>query len=88
MSTAAAVPVRFRLQDLLDARNDGMSQAELARRAGLSNTAVNEIALNKTTRVSLATIDALCQALNVEPGDLFDYAPDKKAAGRKRAATT
>jgi DNA-binding Xre family transcriptional regulator len=83
MGVALAVPIRFRLSELLAARDDALSQAELARRAGLSNTTVNEIALNKTTRISLATIEALCTTLGVKPGDLFDLEPETpKRRGR------
>jgi DNA-binding Xre family transcriptional regulator len=86
MGAIFVLPTRFRLHELLAARGDGMSQAELARRAGLSNTTVNDIALNKSTRISLETITAICEVLGVKPGDLFAYEPErsKPVAGEPR----
>jgi DNA-binding Xre family transcriptional regulator len=83
MSELSTVPIRFRLADIL--RERGEPQAVFARRAGLSNTAVNEIALEKTQRVSLATIEALCRALGCTPSDLFEITGPPLPASRKRA---
>ena len=83
METQALVPVRFRLDELLRAREragEALSQSELSRRSGVSLTTINAIVLNKTKQVSLGTLDALCSALDVEPGELLER--DKKR-GRK-----
>ena len=70
--------VRFRLDELLEERaGEGMTQAELARRSGLSTVTVNAIALNRTQRVDLGTIDKLVTALRCKPGDLFKYVPER-----------
>lgn len=66
------MPVRFRLQALLDAQDPPMSQSELARRSGVSLVTVNAIANNRTKQVSLETLDALSRALSVEPGELLE----------------
>jgi DNA-binding Xre family transcriptional regulator len=66
------MPVRFRLQALLDAHDPPMSQSELARRSGVSLVTVNAIANNRTKQVSLETLDALSRALGVEPGELLE----------------
>lgn len=55
-----------------------MSQSELSRRSGVSMTTINSIALNKTKQVSLATLDALCGALGVEPGELLEREGKRK----------
>lgn len=65
-----AMAVRFRLQGILDEL--GMSQSELARRSGVSLVTVNGMAKNRTTRVDLSTLDALCDVLAVEPGQLLE----------------
>jgi DNA-binding Xre family transcriptional regulator len=74
--------VQFRLDKVLEARKDGMSQSELSRRCGLSLTTVNAIVLNKSKQVSLATLDSLCAVLDVPPGDLFEWRPDRRGKGR------
>ena len=62
--------VRFRLKELLE--EAGMSQSELARRSGVSYPTVNGMVGNGTTRVDLATLDAISKALGCEPGDLLE----------------
>lgn len=78
--------VRFRLHELLEKREKSgqpMSQSELSRRSGVSYTTINAIALNKTRQVSLATLDSLCAALGVEPGELLEREGEgKKKRGR------
>jgi putative transcriptional regulator len=81
------VAVRFRLGELLEQRKesgDEMSQSELSRRSGVSLTTINAMVNNKTKQVSLATIDALCGALAVEPGELLERDVEKPRR-RKRA---
>lgn len=74
-----ALAVRFRLHDVLRLRREAgreMTQSELSRRSGVSMTTINAMANNKTAQVSLATLDALCGALGVEPGELLEREPD------------
>ncbi len=73
-----ALAVRFRLHELLRERReagDEMTQSELSRRSRVSMTTINAMVNNKTAQVSLATLDALCGALGVEPGDLLEREP-------------
>jgi DNA-binding Xre family transcriptional regulator len=76
--TETAVTVRFRLSEVLAARSEPMSQSELSRRSGVSMTTINAMALNKTKQVSLATLDALSAALEVEPGELLERETKKR----------
>src|SRR5215813_30371 len=46
---------------------------ELAARSGLPPTSVYRIWTDKATRTDLATIDKLCTALHVKPGQLFEH---------------
>jgi DNA-binding Xre family transcriptional regulator len=62
--------VRFRLSAILE--TVGMSQSELARRSKVSYVTINAMANNRTKQVSLATLDAICGALDVAPGDLLE----------------
>jgi putative transcriptional regulator len=58
-----------RLQDILTERS--ISRRELARRSGLNIATVCKLANNDNRMVNLATIDRVCEALQVEPGDLL-----------------
>jgi len=46
---------------------------ELATRTGLPPTSVYRIWAGNATRTDLATIDKLCTALDVKPGQLFEH---------------
>ena len=46
---------------------------ELAARSGLPPTSVYRIWTDKATRTDLTTIDKLCTALEVKPGQLFEH---------------
>ncbi|MCH7714669.1 MAG: helix-turn-helix transcriptional regulator [Gemmatimonadetes bacterium] len=66
---------RFRLKKEL---GDQMSQSELSRRSGVHVVTVNRICQNLTTRVDLATLDALSTVLGCEPGDLIERKRKRK----------
>lgn len=78
METHALVPTRFRLQELLDSREPALSQRALAEKCGVSYMTINSIANNRTTRVDLSTLDAIAEALDVEPGELLEREGKKR----------
>lgn len=85
MENSAIMPVRFRLQRLLEERaltDARISQSELSRRSGVSLTTINAMVLNKTAQVSLKTLDALCEVLEVEPGELLERELPKRRRSR------
>lgn len=72
----------WRLGEVLVER--GISQSELSARSGVSFSTVNVIARGKSTRFDLATLGALCAALDCQPGDLLVYVPDPPTLPAKR----
>jgi putative transcriptional regulator len=50
---------------------------ELARESGLSYPTLWNLYHEKTTMVSLNTIDQICKALEVQVGDLFEYVEEE-----------
>jgi transcriptional regulator with XRE-family HTH domain len=82
MTGVLDVAVRFRLQEWLDDPEKGMSQSKLAKLSGVSLATVNAIANNRTSQVSLATLDALSAALGLEPGELLERDEPKRKRGR------
>jgi DNA-binding Xre family transcriptional regulator len=64
------VTTRFRLRELAD--KAGVSQSELSRRSGVSFATINRMCTNATATVALETLDRLCAALDVEPGELLE----------------
>lgn len=68
----------FRLREALEALENPPSLMQLAKDAGLSYPTVHGIYHNDTTRVDLATLDALARALGCEPGELIGQAKRRK----------
>jgi putative transcriptional regulator len=54
-----------------------ISNKELAARVGMHPTSVSKIKTRRRlTRIDETTLDALCKALNCQPGDLMVYEED------------
>jgi len=68
--------VKCHLSKILGAQRVNMS--ELAQKTGLSRNTIFLLYHEKTERIDFSTMDKLCAALNCQPGDLFEYIPDKK----------
>ena len=47
--------------------------ATLYKWTGISRSTLTQLYYDKTTMIKLDTIDKLCSALNITPGELFEY---------------
>ena len=54
-----------------------MSASELAERVGITPANLSILKNNKAKAVRFTTLEALCRALNCQPGDLMEYRPDE-----------
>ena len=52
-----------------------MSLNELAEHVGISNVNLSKIKNNRVTAIRFSTLEAICQALDCQPGDLLEYVP-------------
>lgn len=59
----------YKLIDLINRRN--MPRGELQKMAGISSATLAK--LGKNEKVSLDVIDRICEALDVQPGDIMEY---------------
>jgi DNA-binding Xre family transcriptional regulator len=82
MGISLAMPIRFRLQEVLDEHRPPLSQRELAVQSGVSPTTINRMCRNLTAQVSLATLDSLSAVLRVEPGELLERDGKRRGKGR------
>jgi DNA-binding Xre family transcriptional regulator len=74
--------LRLRLVKLLKER--GMTPYALAKASGISLPHVYALVkAHEVGRISGPTIEALCRALRVQPGDLFEYREDEPAPRRR-----
>ena len=53
-----------------------MSSGELAEKVGISAANLSILMTGKAKAIRFTTLNALCNALDCQPGDLLEYAPD------------
>ena len=53
-----------------------MSLNELSEKVGVSNVNLSKLKNNKVTAIRFSTLEAICAALNCQPGDLMEYTED------------
>lgn len=53
-----------------------MSSGELAERVGITPANLSILKTNKAKAIRFSTLEAICQALHCQPGDILEYVPD------------
>ena len=53
-----------------------MSSLELAEKIGITPSNLSILKTGKAKAIRFTTLNALCNALDCQPGDLLEYAPD------------
>ena len=53
-----------------------MSLNELSEKGGVSNVKLSKIKTGKISAVRFSTLEAICEALNCQPGDILRYDPN------------
>ena len=54
-----------------------MSLTELSEKVGITMSNLSILKTGKAKAIRLETLDAICKALDCQPGDLLEYAEDK-----------
>jgi putative transcriptional regulator len=54
-----------------------MKVADLIRMTGISKSTVHKIYNEQTSRIDFDTMDKICEALDIQVGDLFIYVPNE-----------
>lgn len=65
--------IAIRLPEIM--RRRGISIRELSRVTGITYTTVRAVYHGQRRSIQLSVLDAICQALEVQPGDLIAYTP-------------
>lgn len=55
-----------------------ISLNELASRVGISNVNLSNLKTGKVKAVRFSTLDAICDVLDCQPGDILEYTREKK----------
>lgn len=54
-----------------------ISLKELSEKVGVSNVNLSKIKTGKISAVRFSTLDAICKALECQPGDILEYQEEK-----------
>jgi putative transcriptional regulator len=68
--------ILVKLDDLLHARR--MTLTELAERVGITIVNLSILKTGKARAVRFSTLEAICDALQCQPGDLLEFEPDSQ----------
>ena len=53
-----------------------MSLNELAEKVGISNVNLSKMKNGKISAIRFSTLEAICEVLDCQPGDILDYTKD------------
>ena len=79
------MPIVVKLDDMLHARR--MTLTELADRIDITLANLSILKTGKARAVRFSTLEAICGALQCQPGDLLEYAPSAVADEASTPAT-
>jgi putative transcriptional regulator len=69
------MPIVLRLDIMLARRK--MKSIELARHIGITESNLSAIKSGKVKGIRFSTLEAICQYLHCQPGDILEYVPDE-----------
>jgi putative transcriptional regulator len=76
--------IAVKLDELLHERR--MTLTELAERIDITLANLSILKTGKARAIRFSTLEAICEVLACQPGDLLEYRPDTDAAEQSRAA--
>lgn len=68
------MPITVNIDVMLARRK--MSSGELAEKVGISATNLSILKTGKAKAVRFSTLEALCRALDCQPGDILEFVPE------------
>ncbi len=68
------MPIILRLDRVMADRK--MSLNELADKVGIANVNLSKIKTGKVSAIRFSTLEAICEALHCQPGDILEYQKD------------
>jgi putative transcriptional regulator len=77
--------IAVKLDDILHDRR--MTLSELADRIGMALANLSILKTGKARAIRFSTLDAICEALACQPGDILRYEPEKAVRERPSAAS-
>ena len=65
------MPINVNLDDMLEAR--GMTLTELSERIDITLANLSILKTGKARAIRFSTLDAICEALKCQPGDILEF---------------
>jgi putative transcriptional regulator len=78
------VAIAVKLDDLLHERR--MTLTELAEKIDITLANLSILKTGKARAIRFSTLEAICEALSCQPGDLLEFVPESGAAEQPRSA--
>ncbi len=69
------MPIRVTLDQMIVKK--GLKARDLAQQVGLSETQLSLFRSGKVKGIRFDTLEAICRALDCQPGDLLEWRPDE-----------
>jgi putative transcriptional regulator len=69
------MPILINIDVMLAKRK--MSVTELSEKVGITMANISILKNGKAKAIRFPTLDAICKALNCQPGDILEYQPSK-----------
>jgi putative transcriptional regulator len=79
------VAITVKLDDLLHDRR--MTLTELADRIGMALANLSILKTGKARAIRFSTLEAICEALSCQPGDILQFEPKQAERARPAAAS-
>ena len=76
------MPIMVKLDDVLYARR--MTLTELSERIGITLANLSILKTGKARAVRFSTLEAICEALECQPGDLLEFDSARQPTKRRR----
>ena len=58
-----------------------MSSGELAEKVGITPANLSILKCGKAKAIRITTMEAICRALDCQPGDILEFRPDETSSG-------
>ena len=68
------MPIILRLDRVMADRK--MSLKELSEKVGVANVNLSKLKNGHVSAIRFSTLEAICAALDCQPGDILEYVPD------------
>ena len=70
------MPIILRLDRVMADRK--MSLNELSQKVGVANVNLSKLKNGRVSAIRFSTLEAICEAIDCQPGDILEYAKEEK----------